>query len=579
MTPATMTAALFVLIVLFASVRLIWKEQQADPPSTPWRMRLLLMGQAAGAALLYLTMFPPGVHEPSAVLTVITAGADAAQIARVDRGSRTVALPEAPPIDGVERTPDLAAALRRHPAVSRIRVVGGGLPRRDLDVASRFSLAFDAADLSRGVSELRYPQRVPSGARWRVIGQVNAVPDGSIELLDPSRQAVSRSNLQAGGRFALDAIARTPGRATYVLQLRDGGGQIVEDIDLPLLTIAGSPLRMLVLSGAPGPELKYLRRWAVDAGAQLGSDITLRPGVSVLRSATPLTAGALGDLDIVMLDERAWQALDAPGRRALTDALKGGLGILLRITGSLDEGVRDDLRSLGFTLRASGEPQATTLDGIPTSLTRRPLTVEAINGVPLLRDSAGEPLALWRAEGRGRIAVWWLSDSFRIALDGIPGAYGSLWADALGTVARASADREPELPGVEARVNRRQVICGLGTPSAVIAPDGKRSLLLQSPSGCAGYWPEASGWHVLSTADSEWPFYVRSLDEAATVLANDLRRATASLVTERRATAGMQSSRPAPGSPWPYFVACLLVLGATWWLERSRVGIGEGRRE
>ena len=38
-----------------------------------------------------------------------------------------LALPEAPRIDGVARVPDLGTALRRHPDVERVRVLGAGL--------------------------------------------------------------------------------------------------------------------------------------------------------------------------------------------------------------------------------------------------------------------------------------------------------------------------------------------------------------------------------------------------------------------------------------------------------------------
>jgi hypothetical protein len=572
MTPAATTAALLVLIVLFASARLVWNERQLRPPSRPWRPAALLLGQAGGAVLLYLTMFPPGLGDGSAVLTVITDGADAAQLQRVAARHPAVALPEAPEVDGIDRAADLATALRRFPGTRRIEVVGGGLPLRDLDVAGALSVAFDAAPLPRGIVELWYPQRTPGGKAWRIAGRANGVPGGTVELLDPARRPLLRKDLQADGRFVLEAVARTPGRTTYVLQLRDAGGQLVEQLDLPVQTVGGTTLRVLLLSGAPGPELKYLRRWAVDAGLQLGSDIALRPGARILRSATPLTADSLSRLDIVILDERAWHALTEAERSAMTEALRHGLGILLRLTGPPDDALHEDLRKLGFSLRPAELPQATALDGIPIALTRRPLRIEAADGVPLLRDSAGEPLALWRAEGRGRMALWWLSDSFRIGLDGAPGAYGSLWAGALATVARPSAVRVPRFPGIGARADRRQVICNLESDASVTAPDGKRSLLLRDRSGCAGYWPESGGWHVLSVADSQWPFYVRSHGEARALLASELRSATLGIEAERIADPDMQASAPVPGSPWPYFLVFLLVSGATWWLERSGVG-------
>ena len=40
-----------------------------------------------------------------------------------------------------------------------------------------------------------------------------------------------------------------------------------------------------------------------------------------------------------------------------------------------------------------------------------------------------------------------------------------------------------------------------------------------------------------------------------------------------QASAGAAPSRTAPGTPWPWFVAWLLLAAATWSLERSRMGL------
>jgi len=194
--------------------------------------------------------------------------------------------------------------------------------------------------------------------------------------------------------------------------------------------------------------------------------------------------------------------------------------------------------------------------------------------VALLRDSRGEPVALWRAEGQGRVALWWLGDSFRLALDGSPTVYGTLWSDALATVSRARAARQPELPGIDPRVNARQVICGLGADAeaSVQPPDGKRVPLLRESSGCAAYWPEVAGWHVLDTGGGDWPFHARAAGEAPGLQAQELRAATAAMAANRSQRQDAKPPTGAPGAPWPYLIACLVALGGTWWLERSRAG-------
>ena len=574
MNVAVVSAVLLASSVLLGSARLVWPSRPAATRVRPWRTALLLVGQAAAAVLLYLAMFPPPARTAPGTLTVVTANATDQQLAMVRRQDKVVALPEARAGGALERVADLATALRRDPSIERLIVVGAGLPPRDREAARDLSLEFEPAPLPRGVVELWSPRHVTSGSSWRITGVVHDVPGGTVELLDPSQRRVASAAPGEDGRFTLRAEARTPGRAQFRLRVRDAAQGVVEDVEVPLRVVAGAPLRVRVLSGAPSPELKYLRRWALDAGVNLESDLTLRPGVRVLRSAVPLAPDTLRGLDVVILDERAWQSLGAAGRAALAEALREGLGVVMRITGTLTKRDLEELQALGFELRDAEGPRTVRITGIPTALSRRPLHVESADGVPLLRDTRGAPLALWRAEGQGRIALWWLGDSFRIALDGSPGAYGTLWSDVLATVARARGPREPELPDVEPRVHARQMICGLDADAqtSVQTPDGGRVPLLRESSGCAAYWPESAGWHVLDAGGDEWPFHVRAAAEAPGLQAQELRTTTAAMVASRSQPEDARPPTGAPGSPWPYLLAFLVALGGTWWLERSRVG-------
>src|SRR6185312_8812449 len=100
-------------------------------------------------------------------------------------------------------------------------------------------------------------------------------------------------------------------------------------------------------AGAPDPELKYLRRWAVDAGVDLASRIVLSDGVAIQDGAAALDADALAKTDLVMVDERAWKNLDAGAKQALEHATRDGLGLFLRVSGPLPDVAAGDWRALG----------------------------------------------------------------------------------------------------------------------------------------------------------------------------------------------------------------------------------------
>ncbi|HEY5849474.1 MAG TPA: carboxypeptidase regulatory-like domain-containing protein [Lysobacter sp.] len=598
--------ALLTTAVVVASARLLYRQWRADPAqrSRAWRVAALLLAQPVCAIVLYFALVPPSLPGEAGTLVVATAGATPASIGAGRGGEAFVALPEAPPLADVERVPDLATALRRHPGTRRVRIVGGGLEARDRDAVHGLALAFTANDLPRGLVELDTPRQAVAGADFLVGGRAHGLRGGFAELIDPGRRRVDRVALPADGRFVLSASPRVSGTASFVVRLRDAKQAIVEEVELPLQAIAATPPRVLLLAGAPGPEVKYLRRWARDAGLSLQTQVSVGGGTQLGDAPIAISAGTLGRFDLVILDERAWSALGDGQRAALTDALNNGLGVLLRVTAALSPAERRRLQALGFVV-AAGSDSATVRLAMPPrdedairarigpgsrdaprlhdaalpdipNLTRRDLRIQPGDAVPLLRDDAGAWLGAWRAQGRGRIALWTLTDSYSLVLAGRDDLHGEIWSKALATVGRAQARNELLLEG-ELRQHQRIAACGLGNGASVTAPDGTSAPLLIDPAtgsrNCAAFWPRAAGWHRLKSGEHLLSFHVRGTGAAAGLHAGEVRDATSRLAADPAISLAAATAVPGhPGARWPWWLAWLLASGATWWLERARLG-------
>ncbi len=208
-------------------------------------------------------------------------------------------------------------------------------------------------------------------------------------------------------------------------------------------------------------------------------------------------------------------------------------------------------------------------DALPV-LARWNVTVAAPAATPLLRDARGATVAVWRAEGAGRVALWPVADSYRLVLAGAGDTYDALWRTVVTTVGRGRGPAAPTIAG-PARVGERVGLCGLGPDASVVAPDGRTTPLFADPpgSGCAGYWPRGVGWHRLRQGGGDRPFFV-----AAASALPDLRTADDAAATRALAAgAPAATDRPAatqPGSPWPWFLGWLAVSAALWWFERAR---------
>lgn len=606
---ANLVAAVLAAAAALALARTLWRHYRCEPAlrARGWRLALLLLAQPLAAALLYFALLPPRLPGQPGTLVVASAAADEATL-RASAGDARVRLPEAPARADGEPVPDLGTALRRHPHTRRVRVVGAGLSARDRDAVRGLALEFAPAPLPRGIVGEWAPARIGEGESFPVHGRSEGLRGGAVELLDPAGQRVDRVAVGDDGGFALHGAARVAGRAGFVLRAVDAQQREVERLTLPLSVQAAPPLRLLLLAGAPGPEVKYLRRWASDAGLKLHTQIAAGAGLQLGDAPLRLDAPTLAGFDAVALDERAWDALAPAQRAALATALRGGLGVLLRAGGPLSPALRAQLREFGLepgagadtvplrlpaeradeaALRAQLGPGSADAPRAPDQappalpvLTRRSLALDAPALQSLGRDADGTPFAAWRAVGQGRIALWGVGDSFRLVLGGRADAHAQLWSAALSALARPREATRARIDPA-AWVGQRVTVCGVGAQARVVDPAGASAALWVDPAAgeqaCAGYWPQRPGWHRLSQGESGQDFYVRDSGEAAGLAAAELREATAALVL-RSADAGVAAGAAsltaagARGSPWPWFGAWLALCAALWWFERSRLG-------
>lgn len=603
--PAFWLPALLAAGVLLAWARLAWWQARAPAGERASRVRLLALFvlQPACAALLYFTLVPPRqATTAEATLVVMTARASGLPLPGPLAGARRIALPEADTVADAERMPDLATALRAHPGVRNLHVVGAGLEARDLDAVDGRAVAFTPAPLPRGVVRLAPLAETAPGTAFAVAGRVEGVPQAKVELHDPAGQRIDFAAIDAQGGFVLHGLARLPGPARFALQVLDAEQRRVETLAVPVWTQAPAPPRTWVLAGAPNAELKYLRRWATDAGLPLHLQVGVGGGLQLGDPPLPLSPDTLRRFDLLVLDARSAAALGAGQRAAVRAAVRDGLGLLLRADGPVSpelarafglpaQAGNDELPLLlprpapddaaWRARRGNGSTEApvdaeAVAAGLPV-LAQRRLRAVAPDALPLLRDAEGRPVAYWRAEGRGRVAVWAPQDSYVLALAGHGDLHGALWAGAFASLARAAGeDTPPPVVPDDARVELRTRLCGLPDAAHVLPPEGGRRIALHidpatGPARCAAFWPTNPGWHYLDTGAARWPFHVRDADEAPGLRAAELRERTLALTGADPATVPATASGEGERGPsWPWFLGWLAAAALSWWLERHR---------
>lgn len=556
MTPL---ALLLAFAALLGIARMLWWQRRSPAPAKPWRLALLAGLQLVTAALLWLTLEPPLQSGNAGTLVVATAGAP--RLAALAAGDALIALPEAPDLPGATRVPDLATALRRHPGTTGLHIIGTGLPPRD-QIATSLSLSFDPIALPRGLVSLAPPQTVAPGARFRVGGSVHDVPGGRVDLLDPAGRAVASAPISASGDFTLAATAGVPGPAAFTLRISDRGRRMVETAIVPVVAVEATQPRVLVVAGSAGPDLKYLRRWAADAGIDIGTSIAAGNGLDIGDAPPRLDAASLAKLDLLIFDERSWAMIGDGNRAQVLAAVRAGLGVVLRMTGPIPDATRRDWAALGFPSDDTTEPLR--LPGEGPLLTRLATGPGDFDAAPLLRSATGEPVAHWRNLGRGRVGLWPVTDLYALVLAGDAPHHAAIWSEVFATLARPLAQSAPRI-SPDATPGERMAICNLGTPATIRHPDGAVTPLVVD-AGCAGFWPRIAGWHELR-APAATPFLVTPIGVGRT--AAQARTATLNLAIPSN------SSKAAPrirSASWPWFIGWATASALLWWLERSRFG-------
>lgn len=580
--PEVLATGVLALAALLACARLLHGHLRRDrtQPAPRWKLPLLLMAQPLLAALLFFGLFPPTRPLDAGVMTVYTAGANPAV---VDAGTLRIALPEAPAGTGAEPAPDLATALRRRPGVRGLRIVGSGLDVRDVDAARGLPLRFHPAPRPAGIVDLQAPATVAPGNAFRVRGRIGGIKAGTLELLDPALRVIARTTAPADGSFALQGVARSVGTFSFQLRLRDAKGQVRDSLPLPLQVIAPAAPRLLVLAGAPDPELKYLRRWALDAGASLHTRVSVGAGLVLGDAPVALDDASLRRFDAVLLDTRSLQALGDAELRALTRAARDGLGLLLRLDAPLSPVVRARLRGWGYAVDAGTRSAPVQLAntalqsaGQPAqpSLGRTVAAVQAGDALPLLRDVQALPLAWWRPLGRGRVGLVALTDSYRLPLAGHAAIHARLWSELLAGIARSTTAASPAPPADPIWVGQRAVVCGVDGNAAVVAPDGNRMPLAIDPASgaysCAASWPRIPGWHQLQARDTQTAFAVLPAGAGLAWQAQRRFDATAALAAQSPTVQATRATAVQRGASWPWLAAWLALAALAWWLERRR---------
>lgn len=224
------------LAVLFGTVR-----SMRFAGSRRW---LLALGQLLMGGALALLLFPPSLPRDRETAVVLSPGVTASQMEGIQADATLIVLPEVlPEIVRTERAADLGSALRQHPEIGSLRILGDGLPARDRAVVAGLGLAFEPAPEPTGLVELQVPESVSAGTLWTLTGRVAGVTGARLELVDRSDAVVAAATVGDDGRFRLATTSKSSARMLYRLRVLDASDVEIEHVPVAVDVRSGDSLR------------------------------------------------------------------------------------------------------------------------------------------------------------------------------------------------------------------------------------------------------------------------------------------------------------------------------------------------
>ena len=497
-----------------------------------WRLALSVV---AVASLVLMAWQPRWQTPPQPVEAILlTPGAHPADVARLADSLNAFRLftVEVSParVAGfeVENVPDVAFLARNHPEVVTLHIVGEGLPGYALEALRGVQVRAYPTTLPSGVAFVDGPRTLAVGQAMRVQGQVE-VDEAYTLFLDGPGGPVDSLDVATPGAtsFSLEAMPREAGRLLYRLVLVAASGDTLATESFGVPVEEPTPLRVLILQGAPRFETRHLKSWLAAEGSRLAIRSTIsrdRYRTEFLnlpeRDLSRLTLAILRAFDVVILDGRVLAALSSTEQRVLQRAVtEEGLGVLL----GPDLLVQSGASPGRFFQPFEGRPLDDTAPrrvrlvwedaALTSSIPAEPYTIASSWGVALLmQDEEGLGVAAMQTRGRGRLGLSLVTETYRWMLEGNAGMHAAYWSRLLSALARPSSEADQWAVGTSGPVFRDEPMAlTLQTldarPRGLVSPTGAAEDtvylaqdFVESTRWHGTFWPRAVGWHRVVTA-------------------------------------------------------------------------------
>jgi hypothetical protein len=472
---------------------------------------------------------------------------------------------------------------------ARLHIYGDGLKDEELQELNGAAVEFHPSLTQSGVTSVSWNKDLTAGEELHVQGIFNNTSSQKVQVLLSglsTKLGIAVINPKTRSAFDVATIPKATGQLVYKLQTVIGSD--TTDIgSIPVQVGSVKPLKVLMLTAAPGFESRFLKNWL----AVNGYAVVVRSAISKGKfgkefintdqmNINTLTASTLGKFDVVMGDLSVFASLSTVEASALRQQVAdAGLGVIVQA----DSAGKGSWLQRDFPVsHLSGKepsPSALVVNGKKSNATNiaggRDYLSYRENTQPIVKTPQGRILAGSSIAGAGKIVFTTLNNTFSWALAGNKQDYSLLWSALISKVARKGPSEQTliettALPVVDHVVTFS--LAGANRPSINIA--GASVAVVHDPAipfqWQAQYRPDKQGWQSVSINNKITWLYTYGRQEWHVIQAAEKTAATTKYAAQHSLSANVTKQiqqKVDIAVPKIYFYILLLAACIFLWIE------------
>lgn len=478
------------------------------------------------------------------------------------------------------------------PAIAKVHVFGFGLADYDLMQLDSVPIVYHASPYPFGITSVSWPEKINQGQQFVVQGIFNNTLHKQVKLVLTELNTNADSILIApveSSHFELRCSPKTIGKMMNHL-MAIAGNDTLENEKLALEIMPFRPLNVLILSGSPNFENKFLKNWLADKGF----GVAIRSAISKNKFSSEvinmeqlpigrLSSRVLSKFDVLISDYSVLTELNNNENDLIkNEVLKNAMGLIVRVDTILktkswfqngfsfykDSPVSKSASTLSFR----GEKKISKI------LFNGEMFIRNNNMQPLVSDAKQRQLAGVERMAIGKIVFTTIENTYNWTLTGNKNDYSAFWSLLIGEAAKEE-QQQPILKTVNLinTLNQPTLLSttiGL-TPTPLRADDVNTAAIqnINLPFQWQSlWWPVKTGWQVIKYqgGSTNWLYVYNHTDWKSV---KEVEQITATkkyeLAIKGRIVTKPLQKNMAIAVPKIYFYCLLLICCSFLWFERK----------